>query len=408
MADIFLSYRRQDSQSATGRLADRLEAHFGPQRVFRDQDSIAAGDDFAAAIHRGIATATVLLVMVGPDWVDARSAGGTRRLADPRDFVRLEIETALAQGVAIVPVLVEGARMPAADALPPSLAAFARCQAVELSETRWHHDVDQLIGLLQDRFGIEASGALRGAAPVDAIGRVARFGVDLLALALHPRRLVARRLTGHVLDAQRAFLFLLLCLLAGNLALLAGFGGPPTPRRDGGVLEAITWVGVGVLVGVLAAALLAALLALAWRVSGVRAGFGKLATVVAYLYSGVWLGFCLGALVLTTGILLGDATLFDRMFERLYAPGPDGVVDVTAQQRWQDVEAMVDRAFGARGALAVSLLGIAIWTATAGWLVVAWGAFRQTFGVGRGRAALATAVFVALLAGLVRLAGWLG
>ncbi|HTJ04446.1 MAG TPA: toll/interleukin-1 receptor domain-containing protein, partial [Caldimonas sp.] len=144
MAEIFLSYRRRDSQSATGRLADDLEAHFGDERVFRDHE-IAAGDDFVEAIRRSVESSTVVLVVVGPRWLAATDSAGRRRLDDPGDFVRLEIELALAACVAVVPVLVEGATMPQASELPPTLAAFARCQAVELSDKRWRFDVDTLI-----------------------------------------------------------------------------------------------------------------------------------------------------------------------------------------------------------------------------------------------------------------------
>ena len=123
MAEIFLSYRRDDSASATGRLADALEAHFGDERVFRDHE-IAAGENFVEAIRRSVESATVVLVVVGRHWLDARDAAGRRRLDDPGDFVRLEIELALAARAAVVPVLVEGATMPSADDLPPSLAEF--------------------------------------------------------------------------------------------------------------------------------------------------------------------------------------------------------------------------------------------------------------------------------------------
>jgi hypothetical protein len=145
MAEIFLSYRRSDSASAMGRLADRLEEHFGPARVFRDHASIVAGDDFAEAIRRAIEASTVVLVIIGPDWIDATLPGGLRRLDDPSDWVRLEIEFAFAANLPVVPVLVEGALMPAAAQLPDSLEALSRCQASELSETRWRYDAEASI-----------------------------------------------------------------------------------------------------------------------------------------------------------------------------------------------------------------------------------------------------------------------
>src|SRR5919112_4138459 len=142
MAEIFLSYRRDDAQSATGRLADALEAHFGDDRVFRDRE-FDPGEDFVAAIRRGIESSTVLLVVIGRHWLDITDPQGRRRIDDPGDFVRLEIELALAARVAVVPVLVDDTRMPSLAQLPPSLAEFARCQAVELSDSRWRYDTEQ-------------------------------------------------------------------------------------------------------------------------------------------------------------------------------------------------------------------------------------------------------------------------
>ena len=181
MAEIFLSYRRDDSTSATGRLADALEAHFGDDRVFRDRE-IGAGENFVEAIRRSVESATVVLVVVGRHWLGARDAAGRRRLDDPGDFVRLEIELALAARAAVVPVLVEGAAMPSAADLPPSLAEFSRCQAVELSDTRWRYDVDRLIEMLQARFAIDSDA--RAAVDRGASGRIGA----LTRLARRPHR----------------------------------------------------------------------------------------------------------------------------------------------------------------------------------------------------------------------------
>ena len=300
MADIFLSYRRQDSQSATGRLADRLEAHFGPQRVFRDHESIVAGEDFAEAIRRAVTTSTVLLVIVGPRWLNAATEAGARRLDDPGDFVRLEIEMALGADVPVVPVLVEDATMPVPTALPPSLAEFSRCQAVELSETRWRYDADQLIAALQTRFAIESEQpSLAGTADASRGSTWAtRVATDLLDLAARPARMIARQQTGRASDHLRAFLFLLSCIGAGNLALLIGLNIHPAAGTllPGPWFAILGWLLNGEFFGVLAVALLAAPLALAWRLTGTHVQYRQVTLVLAYIYGGLWLGFCAGAL----------------------------------------------------------------------------------------------------------------
>lgn len=400
MADIFLSYRRQDSQSATGRLADRLEAHFGAARVFRDHESIVAGDDFAAAIRRAVES-TVVLVIIGPRWLSAATASGLRRLDDPADFVRLEIEIALAADVAVVPVLVEAATMPAIDALPPSLAAFARCQALELSETRWRYDADQLIAALQGRFAIasEQSALAAGA----GAGLATRLATDLLDLAAHPTRLIARRQTGHASDHVRAFTFLLGCIVAGNLALLArlDIDPGPSPLMGGAGAALVSWLVAGALVGLIVVALLSASLTLAWRLTGAAAPWRRVALISAYWYGGAWLGFCAGALVLGVSIQLVDPSLLGRVVAFVKNAALDTPAGDVSRE-WQRLDVAIAAAY--RGpATALVLLASALWLATAAWGVAAWSAFRQALGASRLRAAIATFVWLGMLAGF----GWL-
>lgn len=406
MADIFLSYRRQDSQSATGRLADRLEEHFGPARVFRDHESIIAGEDFAEAIRRSVASSTVVLVIIGPRWLEATSAAGARRLEDPTDFVRLEIELALAADVAVVPVLVEGSAMPASTALPASLAEFARCQAVELSDTRWRYDADNLIGTLQARFAIESEQALiAGSAADDGwLAWATRIAIDLLDLATHPTRMIARQQTGRVRDHLRAFLFLLASLLAGNLSLLIGLDIHPSPGTllAGPWFGLLSWLANGEFVGVMVVALLAVPLTFAWRLTRTRVEFRQVTLVFAYVYSGAWLGLCAGALLLGAGVQIADPTLFDRMLALMNTAGSPATPNPfdTASA------ALAGSLHGTAAGLVA--IGSAIWTATAIWAVVAWGAFRNAFGVGRVRSTMAALLWLGMLVAVATLLQRLG
>jgi hypothetical protein len=119
VARIAISYRREDSAAITGRIFDRLAARYGSDCVFRDVDNIPLGVDFREYISRTLAETDVTLVVVGKRWFGARR--GRRRIDDPDDPVRVEVETALRTGMSVVPVLVEGSGMPKADQLPDGL-----------------------------------------------------------------------------------------------------------------------------------------------------------------------------------------------------------------------------------------------------------------------------------------------
>jgi hypothetical protein len=149
MARIFISYRRSDTPVHASRLFEWLSDRYGPEQVFRDVDVLRPGLDFSEAIDRAVGESDVLLAVIGREWlVDDQ---GHRRLDDAQDYVRREIETALGRRTSVVPVLVEGARMPAEEELPPSLARLSRLQAAELSDdARWKFDKEVLLERLDD------------------------------------------------------------------------------------------------------------------------------------------------------------------------------------------------------------------------------------------------------------------
>jgi TIR domain len=145
---IFISYRRGETAYPAGWLYDRLADHYGGGQVFKDVDSIELGDDFVEVITRAVGSCDVLLALIGEDWLTITDAQGRRRLDDPHDFVRLEIEAALARNVLVIPILVGGARMPAVEELPDSLARLAHRQALELSPARFDFDTGRLLKVL--------------------------------------------------------------------------------------------------------------------------------------------------------------------------------------------------------------------------------------------------------------------
>ncbi|MCB1784746.1 MAG: TIR domain-containing protein [Chromatiaceae bacterium] len=151
---LFVSYRREDSRAVTGRICDRLTAHFGRRGVFRDVDSIPIGMDFRDKIRETIDQADMLVAVIGPRWVDIRDQHGEVRLAQPEDYVRLEIESALAKGIPVIPVLIDDAPMPGTDQLPESLAQFAYLNALFIPrEPFFHAGVDKLIEEIEQLAG---------------------------------------------------------------------------------------------------------------------------------------------------------------------------------------------------------------------------------------------------------------
>jgi len=147
MARIFISYRRDDSAGHTGRIFDRLSDHFGPDSIFMDVDTIRPGRDFVEAVRQAVGSCDRLVAVIGREWLSISDATGSRRLDDPDDLVRLEVATALERGIRVVPVLVQGARMPGAADLPDALKPLATRNAQEVSDRRFHSDVQRLTRL---------------------------------------------------------------------------------------------------------------------------------------------------------------------------------------------------------------------------------------------------------------------
>jgi hypothetical protein len=146
---IFVSYRREDTAAYAGRLYDALVGRFGDENVFMDVDTIDLGSDFREVIDRAIASCDVTIALIGRNWLSATDAEGERRLDDPDDLLRLELERALARGLVIVPACVQAAELPSEDALPASLAPLSSRQGIELRDTAWRDDVDRLTRRLE-------------------------------------------------------------------------------------------------------------------------------------------------------------------------------------------------------------------------------------------------------------------
>jgi len=144
VARTFINYRRDDSTATAGRLHDRLAQSFGRNNLFMDVDHIPPGVDFVNHLNRQVAACDVFVAVIGPNWLDVRNEKGDRRLDAPDDFVTIEIAAALARDIRVIPVLVDGARMPKVSDLPESLKPLARRQAIELRHAHFGRDAEAL------------------------------------------------------------------------------------------------------------------------------------------------------------------------------------------------------------------------------------------------------------------------
>jgi TIR domain len=145
---VFISYRRDETIAYAGRLHDQLSALLGSKNVFVDLDRIRPGGDFVVALGEALDASGVLLALIGNQWLELREPDGSRRLENPGDFVRLELENALSRGITVIPVLVDGAKAPPPDQLPESLSELPRLHAVQLSHEQWRRDFEGLVSAL--------------------------------------------------------------------------------------------------------------------------------------------------------------------------------------------------------------------------------------------------------------------
>lgn len=158
MPRIFISYRRDDSGYIASMLAERLEEVFGSDSVFIDVDAIPLGVDFREYLSQAVAKSDLMLALMGNEWLSVKNTQGLRRLDDPADFVRIEIEAALKRQIPVVPVLLEQASMPLEAELPPSLQPLVFRNAAEIRSGRdLNYHIEQLIRGIKNQYTVTAS-----------------------------------------------------------------------------------------------------------------------------------------------------------------------------------------------------------------------------------------------------------
>ena len=149
---IFISYRIADTGDVTGRIYDYLVQHFGKERVFKDVQGIGLGLDFRKEIEKALNNCGVMLAVIGPTWLTVTDKEGNRRLDNPGDWVRFEIETALSKEIPLIPLRVKGATLPMESELPNSIKdlAYRNATEIKLNDPEFGKDMGWLVEKMKD------------------------------------------------------------------------------------------------------------------------------------------------------------------------------------------------------------------------------------------------------------------
>ena len=145
---IFISYRHSDTGLSARAIYERLRDVLQDDDIVLDVERPAPGKSISDKLRQAIARCDVVLVIIGPRWLE-REANGQRRIDDPEDFVRLEVLMALSEPrIDVIPVLVEGAQMPRPSQLPPEMRSLGDTEGIEVSESRFDFDMGRLISAI--------------------------------------------------------------------------------------------------------------------------------------------------------------------------------------------------------------------------------------------------------------------
>lgn len=147
MADIFICYRRDDTQAFAGRIFDRIAHHFGDGTTFLDVEG-RKGGEFLKRLEQEASSCKVMVVLIGKQWLTLTDKSGRRRLDKKDDVVRRECQIGLGNGALMIPVTVDGAPVLGKDDLPEDIARLAAFDAVEIRHTRFRDDVEELLEII--------------------------------------------------------------------------------------------------------------------------------------------------------------------------------------------------------------------------------------------------------------------
>lgn len=254
---VFINYRRSDTRHVAGRLRDLIVARFGEESVFVDVESILPGEDYVTAIDTAVGRCMVMCVLIGESWL-APDTEGVRRIDDPADRLRLEVEAGLRHRTVVIPVLVDAATMPKTRDLPESLVPLSRHQAVRLRHDSFHSDCQRLLEVI-DRIADEpvaTRGTATSTAPAMATSMAASMA-PTMAPSMAPSNSVPAQPATEA-DVRRAVRWSCVAVLLLTLLCLLGLRGGArdvvlASRADlspDGPWGSLVWLMPGVLVAI--------------------------------------------------------------------------------------------------------------------------------------------------------------
>lgn len=392
MSEIFISYRRNDSSAYTGRIADSLRNCFGKEYIFRDHETLDIGVKFKQDIQNHILSASIMLVVIGPNWEENDSETGKLRIENKDDFVRLEIEYALEHEITIIPLLVGGAEMPESSLLPEKMQKMGQFNAQHLTETHWDADIELLIEKLATETGLECKEKNSSLHWKSSLLPLLYVVPNFLSLLRSPKRFLRKHSFGRSKDLLNALIFFIAFILLAHIYLYNVW------IPEGASFWNLVFLGIPL--WLLVSVLISIPMWLSWWIVGARNHYQKTIVILLYQISIIVMIAYIGTTIMTTGLLSQGENKLQKAFQILNNPD---VVDKS-----QSVMRVFEAAWSGSASFIFLGLGAGVLIALPIWLFVSWGSYRETFSKTIWASFFALPIFIIILTAPLFFLSWLG
>ena len=153
---IFINYRRKDARGLVEKLYEHLASLYGKEEVFFDQSSIKKGAGITESIQQSLSHCDLFLPVIGPNWDAGKYL---KRLNDPSDWVRQEMELAISLKKQILPILIDRERVPGSNKIPDSInyqAIFDINGIILKDDTQyWDEEIKRYAAIIKTYTGLQ-------------------------------------------------------------------------------------------------------------------------------------------------------------------------------------------------------------------------------------------------------------